>query len=87
MTDKKKKGDEAGYAAASSELEQILQEIESGQIDLDVLADKVERAAALLAFCRAKLAATATRVQKITAEMTAAMDEPADEARGGDQAP
>lgn len=67
MSDKKKKSDEIGYAAASAELEQILQDIESGEIDLDVLTDKVERAAALLATCRQKLAATETKVKKVTA--------------------
>jgi exodeoxyribonuclease VII small subunit len=74
MSDKKKKGDEPGYAAASAELEQILQDIESGQIDLDVLAEKVERAAALLTLCRQKLAATETKVKKITTEMNASLD-------------
>lgn len=83
MTDKKKKADEPGYAAASAELEQILHDIESGEIDLDVLAEKVERAAALLTFCRQKLAVTETRVQKITAEMAAAMD--GDAPDGNDQ--
>jgi exodeoxyribonuclease VII small subunit len=73
MTDKKKKGDEPSYAAASAELEQILDDIETGQIDLDVLAEKVERAAALLTLCRARLAATETKVRKITTEMGAAM--------------
>ncbi|MBL8723050.1 MAG: exodeoxyribonuclease VII small subunit [Planctomycetes bacterium] len=75
MTDKKKKaGDEPGYAAASAELEAILQEIESGGIDLDVLSEKVERAALLLDVCRSKLAATETKVQKVTAELTAAAE-------------
>lgn len=74
MSDKKKKGDEPTYAAASAELEQILQEIETGQIDLDALAEKVERAASLLTSCRQRLAATETRVKKITAEVSAAMD-------------
>ncbi len=74
MNDKKKKGDEPSYAAASGELEQILADIESGQIDLDVLAEKVERAAALLQLCRTRLAATETKVKKITAEVSAAMD-------------
>ncbi len=73
MSDKKKKGDEPTYAAASSELEQILQDIETGQIDLDVLTEKVERAAALLALCRQRLAATETKVKKITSEVSASM--------------
>ncbi len=75
MSDKKKKGDEPTYAEASGELEQILRDIESGEIDLDVLSDKVERAAALLAVCRQKLAATETKVKKVTADLTAAMDQ------------
>lgn len=81
MSDKKKKGDEPTYAAASAELEQILQDIESGEIDLDLLSDKVERAATLLAVCRQKLAATETKVKKVTAELAAAMDQdgPTDE--------
>ncbi|HEX6813233.1 MAG TPA: exodeoxyribonuclease VII small subunit [Planctomycetota bacterium] len=70
----KKKSSEPTYAAASAELEQILHEIESGEIDLDVLSDKVERAAALLAVCRQKLAATETKVKKVTADLAASMD-------------
>ena len=73
MSDKKK-GSEPTYAAASAELEQILHDIESGEIDLDVLTEKVERAAALLAVCRQKLAATETKVKKVTADLAAAMD-------------
>ena len=72
--DRRKKTDEPSYAAASDELERILSEIESGDVDLDALAEKVERAAALLATCRQRLAATAAKVKKITAEVAAAMD-------------
>ena len=72
MTDKKKKGDEPSYAEASAELEQILHDIESGEIDLDLLADKVERAALLLQTCRQKLAATETKVKKVVADLAAA---------------
>ena len=74
MSDKKK-GSEPTYAAASAELEQILHDIESGEIDLDVLTEKVERAAALLAICRQKLAATETKVKKVTADLAAAMEQ------------
>jgi len=73
MSDKKKVS-EPTYAAASVELEQILHDIESGEIDLDVLTEKVERAAALLAICRQKLAATEMKVKKVTADLAAAMD-------------
>lgn len=71
----KKKTEEPSYAELSTELEQILDEIESGEIDLDQLSDKVERAATLLSKCRKKLAATETKVKKVTAELQTAMDE------------
>lgn len=74
MSDKKKKGDEPTYAAASTELEQILQDIESGDIDLDVLTEKVERAALLLAICRQKLAATETKVRKVVDDLAKSID-------------
>lgn len=74
MTDKKKKGDGPSYAEASGELEQILQDIESGEIDLDLLTEKVERAAALLTVCRQKLAATATKVKKVTDDLAATLE-------------
>lgn len=88
MTDKKKKTDEPTYAAASAELEQILVDIESGDIDLDALTEKVERAAVLLAVCRQKLAATETKVKKVTAEIAAAIETPAtaDDDEAGDDA-
>lgn len=86
MSDKKKKGSEPGYAEASAELEHILQDIESGEIDLDVLSDKVERAAALIAICRQKLAATETKVKKVVADL-AALDEDADADADADAAP
>jgi exodeoxyribonuclease VII small subunit len=74
----KKKSDEPSYAELSGELETILDEIESGEIDLDELSDKVERAATLLSQCRKKLAATETKVKKVTAELQTAMDEQED---------
>ena len=69
MSDKKKKVGEPTYSEASAELDAILQEIESGALDLDLLSDKVERAASLLAICRQKLAATETKVKKVVADL------------------
>lgn len=87
MSDKKKKDSEPSYAAASAELETILTEIESGEIDLDLLSEKVERAAALLAMCRARLAATETKVKKVVADLHAGTGErPSDAADSEDDA-
>lgn len=75
----KKKADDPTYADLSAELETILDEIESGEIDLDALSDKVERAATLLALCRKRLAATETKVKQVTEDLQdsmAASEEP-----------
>ncbi|MCK5941387.1 MAG: exodeoxyribonuclease VII small subunit [Planctomycetes bacterium] len=71
----KKKTEEPSYADLSGELETILDEIESGEIDLDELSDKVERAATLLSRCRKKLSATETKVKKVTEELQNAIAE------------
>ena len=69
----KKKTEAPTYAELSGELETILDEIESGEIDLDELSDKVEPAATLLGQCRKKLAATETKVQKVTEDLQSAL--------------
>lgn len=84
MSDKKKKGQEIAYSEASAELETILQEVENGEIDLDLLSEKVERAAMLLALCRERLAATETKVKKVVAELHESIDARKDEAGDGE---
>lgn len=84
MTEKRTKGSATAgadtstsglsYAAANAELERILQDIESGEIDLDVLTEKVERAATLIQLCRQKLAATETKVKKVVADLAQQTD-------------
>lgn len=78
MSEKKKKGDAPTYTEASAELEAILNEVEGGEIDLDLLSEKVERAAALLALCRERLAATETKVKKVVADLHASAADRAD---------
>lgn len=43
------------YKQAIEELEQIVRDIEVGNLDLDELLKKVEKAAALITFCKQKL--------------------------------
>ncbi|HEB53171.1 MAG TPA: exodeoxyribonuclease VII small subunit [bacterium] len=74
-----KKKSDPSYSELSSELDTILDEIESGEIDLDELSDKVERAAVLLGHCRKKLQATETKVKKVTAELEQSLGEEAAE--------
>ena len=60
---------EIGYADALSELQQILSELEAEDIDIDVLAVKVERAAELIKVCRGRINAAEVRVKEIVAGM------------------
>lgn len=57
------------YTQASAELEEILDAIESGTADVDVLSEKVERAAELIRFCRETLAGTELRVRKVVEDL------------------
>lgn len=56
---------ELTYEAAYNELQQIVSDIESGEISVDALSEKVKRAAELIAFCKEKLTSTENDVQKI----------------------
>jgi exodeoxyribonuclease VII small subunit len=50
-----KKDDEIGYAEALKELETILAELERTDVDVDVLASRVERASELIRLCRDRI--------------------------------
>ena len=56
---------EPGYAAAMAELEQILQELEGEDPDVDVLANRVERAATLIEICRRRIANASVQVERV----------------------
>ncbi len=58
-----------GYAEALAELEEILEELEGDGIDVDVLAAKVERGAALLRLCRDRVASARSRIEAVVAEL------------------
>ncbi|MFT3812204.1 MAG: exodeoxyribonuclease VII small subunit [Acidovorax sp.] len=53
----------ASYEAALEELEQLVARIESGQMPLADMLAGYQRAAALLAFCRDKLAAVQDQIK------------------------
>lgn len=64
-----KKKTDPTYAEGAAELEGILDDIESGNADIDVLSDKVERAAALIQLCKEKLSGTELRVNKVVEQL------------------
>ena len=57
------------YAQAKEELEKIVSAMESGQLDVDALTEKVKRASELIAFCKEILTKTDTQLQKILEEI------------------
>ena len=58
-------GKEMTYSAAIAEIEEILEKIESGELDVDGLTEKVKRVAYLLEICKKKLKTTETEIQKV----------------------
>ena len=60
---------ESNYTEAFGELQEIVLEIEQGEISVDELAEKVKRAAVLINICKAKLITTEQDVAKILKEL------------------
>jgi exodeoxyribonuclease VII small subunit len=59
----------AGYAEAVAELEQILDRLERSDVDVDVLAEQVRRAAELIAFCRDRIGAARVQIDQVVADL------------------
>lgn len=57
------------YKEAFEELQQIVTEIEDGEISIDDLAAKVKRAALLIKICKTKLTSTEEDVSRILKEL------------------
>jgi exodeoxyribonuclease VII small subunit len=59
------------YEEAFTELQQIVNEMENGEISIDALSIKVKRAAILIQFCKQKLNSTEEDVNAILKELEA----------------
>jgi exodeoxyribonuclease VII small subunit len=57
------------YETAYKELQKISSEIENESVSVDVLAEKVKRAAELISFCQTKLRNTEAEVNNIIKQM------------------
>ncbi len=58
-----------GYAEALAELETILAELERTDVDVDVLAAQVKRAAELIGFCRDRIGNARLQIDQVVAEL------------------
>jgi exodeoxyribonuclease VII small subunit len=59
----------AGYAAALAELEEILVQLERTDVDVDVLAAQVQRAAELITFCRDRIGNARLQIEQVVARI------------------
>ena len=66
---------EPNYTEAFEELQEIVLEIEQGEISVDKLSEKVKRAAILINVCKAKLTSTEEDVTKILKELIKSAEE------------
>ncbi len=74
-------GDELpGYAEALDELQSILTTLESDTADVDLLAERVQRADVLIRHCRSRLDDARFRVEQVVA----ALDSGTDDSETGD---
>jgi exodeoxyribonuclease VII small subunit len=76
------KASEPGYGEAMAELETILDELEGDQLDVDLLAERVQRASELLKVCRTRIARAQHDVDRIVSDLEdfdASEDDPAPE--------
>lgn len=67
--------DTPNYTEAFKELQDIVTEIEQGEISVDELSQKVKRASRLIAICKNKLATTEEDVNQILRELDSASDQ------------
>jgi exodeoxyribonuclease VII small subunit len=63
--------DNVGYAEALDELDSILRELEGSDVDVDRLADRVARAADLIALCRNRIGDARLRIDEVIADLDA----------------
>jgi exodeoxyribonuclease VII small subunit len=65
-----------GYADALGELDVILRELEGSDVDVDRLADRVARAADLIALCRDRIGDARLRIDEVIADLDGGGDAP-----------
>ena len=75
--------DEIRYGDAIAELETIVAALEDTDVDVDVLAARVSRAAELITLCRDRISRTRIEVERIVADL----DEPAPPSQPPDDPP
>jgi exodeoxyribonuclease VII small subunit len=65
MASKKNDKNEIGYAEALEELESILESLEEDDVDVDELAERVQRASELIELCRERIGKAKLRIENV----------------------
>lgn len=73
------------YNDAFEELQSIVTEIESGQINVDELTEKIRRASQLIAICKAKLTSSEEEVEKLLEKLAESTADTATDETGGEE--
>lgn len=68
------RSEQPGYSDALRELDGILRELEGSDVDVDRLAERVERAAELITLCRGRIAQADLAIRQVTTDLDAAAD-------------
>lgn len=63
--------EQIGYAEALAELENILSELEGDEVDVDTLAQHVQRASLLIEMCRERIGSARLRIEEVVAQLDA----------------
>jgi exodeoxyribonuclease VII small subunit len=66
--------EQLGFTAAVEELDQIVADLESSQLDVDALTAKVARAAELVGWCRERIDGTRLQVEQVLTGLDPADD-------------
>lgn len=63
------------YSEAIAAIDEILEQIETGELDVDELAARVKQATELLKLCKSKLFNTTREIEKVLKDMETDKDE------------
>ena len=63
------KKEEVSYTKAFKELQKIVDELESEEVEIDALVSRLQRAGELLQICKSRLGATEAEMEKLLAKI------------------
>jgi exodeoxyribonuclease VII small subunit len=69
MASKKSDKNEIGYAEALEELESILESLEDDDVDVDELAERVQRASELIELCRERIGKAKLCIEEVVSSV------------------